>query len=325
MCAGLGLGPRHPRALAHARVAPAQQTPPAHLPGEPGASRAPRPSQALEQEEDGRGGARAPHGRHGTPNAAAASDTHWPRQPRETGGSRRRLAPQPVPTGRSSRTDPPPAVKPGRRWTGRGRAGTGLGSGGRRRPRTRGLSCMSHVPTTGPRRGEPSPSTDCPGRCAGHAPHQDATPRGSLHRVALADSRIYWDRFPRGAGKGLVLAESMSTPGGQDKAPGPPTQPTRAASLPAVPESRSAPLLLTGAPHAGWTGNVPVGWPEAAWQDSPVLGGRGERAAPRQAASLLFRRCLSPTRPIFSRKARNWEKKSLQSLRLMASLSRLCI
>lgn len=138
MCAGLGLGPRHPRAPAHARVAPAQQTPPAHLPGEPGASRAPRPSQALEQEEDGRGGARAPHGRHGTPNAAAASDTHWPRQPRETGGSRRRLAPQPVPTGRSSRTDPPPAVKPGRRWTGRGRAGTGLGSGGRRRPRDSG-------------------------------------------------------------------------------------------------------------------------------------------------------------------------------------------
>lgn len=222
---------------------------------------------------------------------------------------------RPVPTGRSSRTAPPPAVKPGRRWTGRGRAGTGLGSGGRRRPRTRGLSCMSHVPTTGPRRGEPSPSTDCPGRCAGHTPHQDATPRGSLHRVALADSRIYWDRFPRGAGKGLVLAESMSTPGGQDKAPGPPTQPTRAAGLPAVPESRSAPLLPTGAPHAGWTGNVPVGWPEAAWQDSPVLGGRGERAAPRQAASasLLFRCCLSPTRPVFSRKARNWGKKTCKA------------
>lgn len=193
---------------------------------------------------------------------------------------------------------------------------------------TRGLSCMSHVPTTGPRHGEPSPSTDCPGRCAGHAPHQDATPRGSLHRVALADSRIYWDRFPRGAGKGLVLAESMSTPGGQDKAPGPPTQPTRAASLPAVPESRSAPLLPTGAPHASWTGNVPVGWPEAAWQDSPVLGGRGERAAPRQAASASLPSVQTlplSNEACFLQGSQKLGKKSLQSLRLMASLSRLCI
>lgn len=61
------------------------------------------------------------------------------------------------------------------------------------------------------------------------------------------------DRFPRGAGKGLVLTESMSTPGGQDEVPGAPTEPTRAAGLPAVPEFRSAPLSLSGDPtQVGW-------------------------------------------------------------------------
>lgn len=60
-----------------------------------------------------------------------------------------------------------------------------------------------------------------------------------------------------------------------------------------------------------------VTWPDAALPrglthgpDSVVSGSRGERGAPPQAASasLPFRRCLSPTRPVFSGEARNWEK-----------------
>lgn len=191
-----------PTSLQHRRL---------HLPArqksrEPAGPRGPgRPSapgsQALEQEEGGWGGARAPHRQQGTPNAAPASDTHWPRQPRVTGDGRlqpelcrQRSAPHPVPTGRSSWTNPPSAVKPGLRWTGRGPDPTRTGPG---EWRTRAPARLGV--------GSPTPSTDCPGWCAGHAPHQEATPGGSLHLVALMDSPIYWDGFPRGAGKGLVL------------------------------------------------------------------------------------------------------------------------
>lgn len=314
MCAGLGLGPRHPRAPAHARVAPAQQTPPAHLPGEPGASRAPRPSQALEQEEDGRGGARDPHGWHGTPNAAAASDTHWPRQPRETGGSRRRSA---CAHGSQQPDSPASCCKTGSKvdWPRPGRDGTGQrwtqapadsGSVLRVARSNDRATAWGALPE------HRLPRTVCrPHTAPGRHPKGKPSPRGPRGLPYLLGQVS--QRGRKGPCSGGIHEHPW---GGRTKRLGPPPNPH---GLPARPLSLSPeahPFFLQGPPTRVGRGMCRSAGQRQRGRTARCWGaeGSGRRPAKRpQPPSLPFRRCLSPTRPVFSRKARNWEKKTCKA------------